>query len=626
MGGTLHSIRNPRDLKQLPLVRLPDVGAELRDAITERFALRRDYLASALGMADLTTALHYVFDFSHDRLVFDLAHQAAAHLVLTRRDLATADDSARIEGAFPGDEREPWDQFFSCHAGASISKALGLAAGDGQGRKTVAVIGDGAVVSGIALEALNSGQGFDRDLLVVLNDNEMSVSKVVGALGEMLSKIRVGKAYNELKKEAHKLVQAIPFIGEKFDKAAEQMRDAVAKALVPGALFERMGPRYFGPVDGHNVSHLVQLLQEIKRQPGFYLLHVITRREEPAKTEREGESIIVRRSLALEPDFERQGEENWNALLATAVEDRLRSDPRVCVLTLVTPEMESLGGFATSVQDRFPGRVWNMKVNEQHGVAFAAGLARAGRRPIVVSPTALFHRAHDQVAQEVGSRGLPVVFALAYAGLVSSETTVDHGVDDIAFLRGVPGLDLMAPRDGDELSGMLALALDQEGPAAIRVPHAFAASRNDRIEERAELARGCPETLRRGSDLAVLALGSLVYPALEAAELLAQKGVEASVINARFVRPLDLDFVARLLSEHSLLFVAEEHRLAGGFAASILESAAVERLAADRIVPIALSAGPLSRGLRSELLRRHGLDPAGLADRMLHAYRRWVRS
>ncbi len=626
MGGLLQSIRNPRDLKQIPPSKLPTLADEIRAAVTRRFAMRRDYLASALGMVDLTTALHYVFDFAHDRLVFDLAHQAAAHLVLTRPELAGAEGSSFIEGAFPGEEREPWDQFFSCHAGASISKALGLAAGADDENKTVAVIGDGAVVSGIALEALNSGDSSDKDVLIILNDNEMSISKVVGAMGEVLSKIRVGKAYNDLKRDAHKLLQAIPFFGESLDKAAEQLRDALTKALVPGALFEKIGPRYFGPVDGHNLPHLVQLLEETKRQRGFYLLHVVTQRQAP-REEPSGEVLHVQDpTLSDDLEFALQGDERYNALVVQCVESQLEKDPRTTVVALATPEMESLGGMVSRLRTIHPNRLWNMRVNEQHGVAFAAGIAKAGKRPLVITPAALFARAHDQVTQEVGSRGLPVVFLLTYAGLVASDTTVDHGADDLSFLRGVTGMDVMAPRDGRELDAMVSLALRQDGPAAIRVPHGFAPDRETLLPEKEELHRGRSEVLRQGEDACVLALGSMLYPVMEAAGTVAEQGVELTVVNPRFVRPFNPDFLRTLLETYGLVFTVEEHRFSGGFGSMILEKAARWGVGADRIVPIALPEGPLGRGRRSQLLRRHGLDPAGLSDRLLHLYRKWVRS
>ncbi len=636
MSGLLQSIRNPRDLRQVPISRLPDLAEELRERILDRFAMKDAYLKSALGMADLTIALHHVFDFAHDKLIFDLAHQAAAHLVLTRGE--SADGTALSERPVPvspGDEREPYDHFFSLHPGTSISKALGVAQATEGDAKTVAVIGDGAVVSGIALEALNNGHGLNSNALVILNDNEMSVSRVVGAMGEYLSKVRAGKTYNELKKDAHKLLQAIPIIGSGLDKAAEQLKDAVAKALVPGSIFEKLGPRYFGPVDGHNVGHLVQLMNEIKDQRGFNLLHVITRRDESvdAKHERlvfpvsskkaeEGEDADLARGI----EFERQGEEPWNDVFANSLMHAAENDPQLRVLLLAAPDVRGIGKASSQFLEKLPGRVFDMQVNEQHGVAFAAGLAHAGLKPVIVAPASVIQRAQDQIFQEIALSGLPVVMTLCYSGLIDARASLYHGTQDIAFLRAMPGIDIMAPRDGRELNHMLDMALQSNGPSALRISHSFAPDSDRLYPEQQELVRGRPEILRRGSDMTLFALGSMVYPAMEAAELLAAKGLEATVVNARFARPLDADFLQDMLDEHTLLFTLEEHGVAGGFGSAVLEVAARERLGAGKIIPIGVPEGPISRASRARLLRRMGLDRQGLADRMLHEYRRHVRS
>ncbi len=636
MSGLLQSIRNPRDLRQVPMARLPHLSEELRECIVDRFAMKDAYLKSALGMAELTVALHYVFDFAHDKLIFDLAHQAAAHLVLTRGD--TLDCAGLDESPLPvspGDEKEPYDHFFSLHPGTSISKALGVAQASGEEAKTVAVIGDGAVVSGMALEALNNGHGLDSNALVILNDNEMSVSKVVGAMGEYLAKIRAGKTYNELKKDAHKLLQAIPIIGSGLDKAAEQLKDAVAKALVPGSIFEKLGPRYFGPVDGHNVGHLVQLLDEIKNQKGFNLLHVITRRDEsvdtgsermvfpmPARRDQDDPDPDLQRGI----EFERQGEEAWNDVFAETLLAAARSDERLQILLLAAPDVRGIGHASSRFEAMLPGRVFDMQLNEQHGVAFAAGLAHAGLKPVIVAPASVIQRAQDQIFQEISLTGLPVVLSLCYAGLIDARAGLYHGSQDLACLRAMSGIDIMAPRDGRELASMLDMALESNGPSALRMPHSFAPDADRLLEEQQEFVRGRPEVLRRGTDIVVFALGSLVYPVMEAAELLAQKGLEVTVVNARFVRPLDHAFLEQMLNEHTLLFTVEEHGLTGGFGSAVLEAAACDRLGADRIVPVGLVEGPVSRAGRARLLRRMGLDRQGLADRMLHAYRRHVRT
>lgn len=640
MSKLLHTIRNPRDLRQLPPAKLVRLSEEVREAVRMRFAMPEAYMRSALGLSDLTVALHFVYDFAEDRLVFDLAHQAAAHMVLTRHDLSdTGEKVTRLTPAFPGEEREPFDQFFARHPGTAISKALGLASA-GDDSRSVAVIGDGAVVSGIALEALNNGASLDRDCLVILNDNEMSVSKVVGAMGEYLSMIRVGKTYNQIKHDAHKLLQSVPFIGESLDKAADQLKEMVAKALVPGSIFEKLGPRYFGPIDGHNVPHLVQLLQEVKRQRGFHLVHVITRRMESSFDDtmeiprtlalRAEEEEQMRETIEVAPErtveYALQGEESYATALTASLQEAAAADDGVYVLVLAAPDVEGVDRIVATLRPELGARFQHLHTNEPHGIAFAAGLARAGRRPVVVIPASVLHRAHDQVFQEIALTGLPVVTIVGWAGMVGTAGGIYHGSDDLSFLRGLPGVDVVAPRDSVELSNVIDYALRQDGPSAIRIPHTFTPHSDHLFPDRGELARGRPEVLRRGSDVAVMALGSMVYPAMEAADHLAEKGIEATVVNGRFVRPLDSEMLRSLLDEHALLFTAEEHRLAGGYSSAILEHAAVERLDASRIVPITVPDGRIARGPRQRLMVTHGLDPSGLADRILVEYRAWVRT
>jgi 1-deoxy-D-xylulose-5-phosphate synthase len=636
MGRLLSSIKTPRDLQQLPQERLAQVAEEVREVIRERFPLQGGYRRSALGITDLTCALHYGFDFSHDRLIFDLSHQCAAHLVLTRG--LGVEGAGEIPVPFPSDEQSPYDQVFAAHAGTSISKALGIAAGRPASGKTVAVIGDGAMATGVALEALNSGDFLDRDVLVILNDNQLSISKVVGSMGEYLSKLRVGKPYNDLKRDAQKLVQAVPFIGESLERAAEQMRDVVARALVPGYTFERLGPRYFGPVDGHNIAHLVQLLREIKRQKGFYVLHVVTKREvgEQAAFDPQAELAVDEPVRVVEErgafrtvadlEYEAQGEERYTDAFGQAVMQLAEQDPGFTVVVVARPEFEGIQRFARAFRERFPDRLFDIGVSEQHAFAFAAGLANEGRRPLVVLPASALARGLDQVTQEIALRSAPVTLALVYAGLVDDDATLYHATSDLAQLRSIPGIDLLAPRDVPEMVSMLEMAVGYSGPKAIRIPRAFVPHADRVLPLRMELVRGRAELLRRGTDVAILALGATVYPVLEAVEIMAEKGLEASVVNARFVRPFDVELLAELLEHHGLVFTVEEHGVVGGFGAAVLERATAEHLDSSRIRVIALPDEVISRGRRTGLLRQYGLDPAGLADRMLFDYRRYVRT
>ena len=621
MDRLLRTIGEPRAIRQLPLEQLGALSQELKEHLAATLAMPPELLSSALGVVDLTLALHYVYDFSQDHLIFDVAHQSCAHVALG--DAARHERGERRPVPARGEEREPYDHFFSSHAGASISKAMGLAAGSDRGEKTVAVIGDGAIVSGVALEALNAGGESERDVLVILNDNEMSISKVVGAMGEYLSKIRVGKTYNELKKDAHKLLQRVPFIGETLEKAAEQMKDAVTKALVPGHLFESLGPRYFGPVDGHNIAHLVQLLREIRRQEGFYLLHVVTRRE-PA-LEAALDAAALPEVLEAPLEFARQGELSYAAALRQSIDELAEQSEDLVLVTAAPPDLAQLSRFEEAFAARFPERIYRTGISEQHGFAFAAGLAAAGKRPLVLTVAGHQYRAYDQIAEDIASAERGVVICLLMAGVNEASSALAHELRDVAGLRSLPGLRIAAPRDASELRAMLELANDDESPWVLRVPPSFSPHPDQEYPLRGELLVGKSEILRRGGDVAVFAYGSMVYPMMEAAETLAEKGLEASIINARFAAPVDADLLAKMLDEHSLVFSLEEHSFTGGLGAALLDCAAKKNLEASRLRLIG-APDRAPRGSRSEVLRALGLDIEGIADRILVDYRRYVRS
>lgn len=632
MTRLLDTIQSPRDLSKLSLEKLPALAQEIRQYLQKHSTLRDAYRASAIGLTELTIALHFVYDFAHDKLVFDMAHQCAAHAVLTR-DRKTDDDANLLAHFASGKMRSAYEQFVSAHAGTSISTALGIACGQTDDAKTVAVIGDGAIVSGVALEALNCGGALDRDVLVILNDNEMSISKVVGAMGEYLAKIRVGKTYADLKRDAHKLVQSIPLIGERLDKAAEQLKEAVAKALVPGHMFESLGPRYFGPVDGHNVAHLVNLLREIKRQKGFFLLHVVTRRDgditrKKTKAQMAAEAAKAPQSLGLdaEQEFKRQGEERWDAAAARAVAAIADRDPAAVVVLADAPESPAARSFRDAFRKFNPPRLWDVDICEQHGMAFAAGLARAGKRPIVVVSSTFLQRAYDQVFQEIALNRLPVTLLVVQAGVADVAAAAHHGFYDLAYLRALPGIELYAPRDARELRGMLDIAVRRDQPVAVRIPQTFAPDEDSLYDEHAEIFPGRSEVLRRGSDIGIIALGSMVYPVMEAADLLAEKGIESTVVNVRFVRPLDTDSLKRVIQEHTLSFTVEEAAISGGLAAAVLEEGARSRWPIQKVCPIGVGDQVLPQGQRFQVLRAAGLDGVSLADRMLLDYRRHVRT
>lgn len=618
--GLLERINDPADLRNLPVSELPKVADEIRRLITATLEKNGGHLASGLGVVDLTLALHYVYDFLKDVLIWDVSHQAYPHKIITgrRESFKTIRQRHGLAG-YTNPAESPYDHYLFAHAGSSISTALGYAvarAHDDDAR-SVAVIGDASIACGMAFEAMNhAGVEKKGNLLVVLNDNEMSISKSVGAFSEYLSRVRVGGFYNEAKEGLHKLLKSVPLVGEKLDRALEETKDAVLRMVAPGgAVFEALGPRYFGPVNGHDIPHLISLLQDLKRQKGFILLHVITekgRGHERAAGDPIGFHGVSPKVAPVQPpdlEFAAQGEKTWSQIFAETAVERGRRDPDLHVITAAMPDNTGVAKF----QKVFPERTHDVGICEQHGVGFASGLKKAGKRPVAAIFSTFLQRAYDQLFQEVALNRVGVVFALDRAGVVGPDGATHNGCFDIAYLRSFPGIDLYSPRDESEFKAMFDLALDLDRPAALRYPRTFAPHPAKELPVRRELMLGRAETLRVGRDVALVALGHLAYHAMEAADLLAAQGVSAHVVNARFVRPLDVELMAELTERFEHVFTIEEHNVRGGFASHVLEELALRRARADRIRPIAIPDAFVPHGARSELLRELRLDPAGLA-------------
>jgi 1-deoxy-D-xylulose-5-phosphate synthase len=622
----LDRINDPADLRQVPIADLPVVAAEIRELITKVLEKNGGHLASGLGVVDLTIALHYVYDFLKDVLIWDVSHQAYPHKILTgrRERFATIRQRHGLAG-YTSPEESPYDHYLFAHAGTSISTALGhaVAHADDPDRRAVAVIGDASIATGVAFEALNHAGSIDkRNLLVILNDNEMSISKSVGALSEYLARVRAGTFYNEAKEGFHQLLKAIPLVGTRLDRAFEQTKEMLVKTVAPGgSLFEALGPRYFGPVNGHDIAHLISILGDLKRHQGFILLHVITQKgqghgraaSDPVGFH--GVSPKIEPSAPPDLEFAAQGEKTWSNIFAEAAIARGKRDPDLHVITAAMPDNTGV----TKFQKHFPERTHDVGICEQHAVAFASGLRKAGKRPVCAIFSTFLQRAFDQIFQEVALNHVPVVFCLDRAGIVGPDGATHNGCFDLAYLRAFPGIDLLSPRDETEFHAMFDFALDCGLPAAIRYPRTFAPHPAKELPVRRELVRGRSETLRTGKDVALVALGHMVYPAMEAAETLAAAGVEATVVNARFVRPLDLEMITDLTSRFECVVTIEEHSIRGGFAAQVLEELALVRGRADRIRPIAIPDAFVPHGMRWELLRELRLDPAGIAAQVREA-------
>jgi len=638
MTELLGKIDDPSDLRALPEEELADLCREIREFLLEKVFASGGHLSTNLGSVELTVALHYVFDFLEDRLIFDVGHQAYTHKILTgRRDRFHTQRSAGGLSGFTNPKESPYDHFMGGHAGTSISQALGVATGCGfsrEDRKAVVVIGDASIGAGNAFEALNHAGDLQKDVLIVLNDNRMSISKTVGGLAKYLTKIRTMPLYSEVKKDFQVTFASLPLVGDTFRRALDHAMETLKYYVVPGHIFEDLGIKYFGPYDGHDVERMVRVLRDVKRHRGPAIIHVLTEKgkgfeeAEADPTKYHGVSPRTPVVPTVEAPAEKPGEKvpapsnglgsrpAWTMVFSDALIDLAEDDPNVVAITAAMP-----GGTGTDrFEERFPHRFFDVGICEQHGVAMAAGLAREGMLPVVSIYSTFLQRAYDQVFHDVVLNGRPIVFCLDRAGIVGEDGWSHHGLYDIGYLRTLPDIVLMAPKDGPELHSMLRFAARAGRIAAIRyprgrVPADFPRDGADRIH------MGRAEMLREGPDGVIWAYGSMVARAVAAAGMLGEKGIEVSVVNARFARPLDTGLLLEHAGVHPFILTVEEASLPGGFGAAVLEG--LEECSAPpvRVKRLGVPAELVDHSARSITHERFNLTPEGMAgtvERLLH--------
>jgi len=621
MGALLDSLTNPSDLRRLRTSQLDELAEEVRQLILEVVARNRGHLASNLGVVELTIALHRCFDFEHDRLIWDCGHQAYAHKILTGR--ADRFDTLRQKDGLSGfadNSESPFDNFHFGHTGTSISAALGMACADralGNERRVVAVIGDGAMASGMVFEALNHAGGLDMDLLVVLNDNKMSISRSVGAVARYLSKMRASAPYTDVKQELLGLLNMVPVVGQKVDGLLARVGEGIQSAFTPGGMFVDLGFRYYGPVDGHNIGGLVDTLEDMKRIRGPVLLHVLTEKGHgfhPASQDPTRFHSSKRFELAdgTIQSVEESNGTSYSAVFGEALCEAAEKDPTVVAITAAMPDGTGLTSFA----ERFPDRLFDVGICEQHAVGLAGGLSAGGIRPVFAVYSTFLQRAYDQLSHDVALQSAPVTFCIDRAGLVGDDGPTHHGLNDIAFCRSMRGFVVMAPKDGAELRRMVAMAVAGDFPAAIRYPREIVP--DDGVETpAAEFQVGESEVCVQGSDAAIIAYGSIVGRAMEAARTMQEEdGLAVTVVNARFASPLDIDAIGRVVREHRAVLLAEEHSVAGGFGSAVLEALAAEGISAGHVRQVAVPLTPIRHAGREYQLAQCGLDAAGLAERI----------
>ncbi|MHC5212777.1 MAG: 1-deoxy-D-xylulose-5-phosphate synthase [Planctomycetota bacterium] len=621
------SVDSPEALRRLPVEDLPALADELREELIEAISRTGGHLGSGLGVLELTMALHYVHDFKHDRIVFDVGHQCYPHKMLTgRRHLM--DTMRKTDGlcGFPHPDESGYDLFHTGHAGTSISLGLGLAAADkraGEDRRTVVLIGDAGYGAGVAFEAMNAAHEADVNMLVILNDNEMSISPTVGAMSRYFTRVRTGPLVTGAKKELQELIRHIPLIGEKVDRSIRESASMLKSVLVPGHVFEEFGFTYFGPMDGHDLPRLVHTLQDLKQRKGLTLLHLVTRKGAGCELAADDPQRLHGIKARPMPNLSSDGEADlpadapkpnrpaYTQVFADHVLRRAREDERIVGVTAAMPDGTGLKSMASEL----PDRCYDVGICEQHAVAFGGGLAKGGSKPVVAIYSSFLQRGYDEVFQEVLIQDAHVVMALDRAGLVDDGAT-HHGLFDIAFLRTMPNTVLMAPASADELEAMLDFALEHEAPIAVRYPRDEAPAAETPVPP-VELGRSV--SLRRGDDVALIAYGTMVPLAMAAADQLAEAGVDATVINARFAKPLDAEAIAAAARGKRLMVTLEEHASIGGFGAAVLEAL----VAKGEVLPPSLIIGTPDRfiehGTRAELLVRLGFTAEALAERILRA-------
>ena len=616
MSEILNTIESPLDLKGLSPKDLPLLAAELREMIIATCAANGGHLAPSLGVVELTIALHRVFESPQDRIVWDVGHQAYAHKLLTgRRDrFATLRTLGGISG-FPKRTESPHDAFDTGHSSTSISAALGLAVGRDlkkAGNKVVAVIGDGSMTGGIAYEGLNHAGHLNKDLVVILNDNEMSIAENVGALSSFLSRTITSEFVHKIKKDVEGFLVSLDGLGQGMLKVARRAEESLKGLFTPGMLFEAFGFEYIGPIDGHNIEMLQETLENVKRFDDAVLIHVLTKKGKGYPPAEKNPSLFH----GVGP-FDRAtgkilkgkgGAASYTAVFGEVIKEIAADDERVVALTAAMPDGTGLTPFARE----FPQRFFDVGIAEQHGVTFAAGLAAEGFKPVFAVYSSFLQRAYDQVFHDVCLQNLPVVFAVDRAGVVGSDGPTHHGVFDLSYLRHLPNMTLMVPKDENELQHMIQTAIDHDGPAAIRYPRGNGVGVPlDQAFRKLPIGRG--EVLRDGRDGALFAIGTMVYPAMEAAEMLAQEGIDLAVVNARFVKPLDRELLISVATRTRQVFTLEENALQGGFGTAVLELFEEDGVDGVAVSRFGYPDRYIEQGEQSDLRAACGLDAAGVA-------------
>jgi 1-deoxy-D-xylulose-5-phosphate synthase len=617
----LDRIHEPADLRTLDAEQLPELAQDVRERMVDVVSRVGGHFAPGLGVVDLTIALHYVFDTPRDQLVWDVGHQCYPHKILTRRNEAFPEIRQKGGiGPFLSRRESPYDTFGAGHAATSISAALGMAtARDLQGEdfEVVAIIGDGSLTSGIAYEALNNAGHTDRDLIVVLNDNEMSISKNVGAMSKYLSRLVTNPLYNRVRDEVKHLIQRTPgVLGDRVESLVIRMEESAKAFLMPGTLFEELGFRYVGPIDGHDLPMLLETFRNVKRWDGPRLVHVITKKGKGYALAEENPVVWHGATpfdkLSGEMAKKKGAPPAYTNVFGKGLVELGALHPELAVITAAMPSGTGTGMFG----DAYPDRFFDVGIAEGHAVTFAAGLATRGIRPVAAIYSTFLQRAYDSIIHDVAIQNLPVVFAMDRAGLVGNDGATHMGLYDIAYLLAVPNMIVTAPKDGSEMLALLRLGVtQQQGPFSLRYPRDNVPALVPALAEIPDVPFGKWELLRRGEGIALLAVGTMVLPALEAARELESHGFDATVVNCRFLKPVDDALLLELATTHGAVLTLEEGTVVNGFGALIARRLQERGSAAPLVETMGVPDRIIEHATRAEQLAECGLDVPAIVTR-----------
>jgi 1-deoxy-D-xylulose-5-phosphate synthase len=613
----LEKINSPADLKKLDKKELPVLADEIRKVIVEVVSKTGGHLASSLGAVELAIAIHYVFDTPNDKLIWDVGHQAYAHKLLTgRRDQFHSLRQHKGLAGFTRIEESPYDTVSTGHSSTSISAGLGVAHAKylkKKKSKVIAVIGDGSMTAGLAYEGLNqAGDTFkDRELIVILNDNDMSISKNVGALSSFLSRKLSGKRFQEARKDFGEFLRSLPKIGDDVYQWAKRTEESMKAFTTPGMLFEAFNFEYFGPINGHKLNHLVDILNNIKYLKEPVLLHVTTQKGKGYAPAEENPVYFhgcgcfeVETGNCIDP---KSSIPSYTEVFGQAMIRMAEKDQRIVAVTAAMPEGTGLAQFAEAYPDRF----FDVGIAEQHGVTFAAGMATEGLKPVVAIYSTFLQRAYDQVLHDVCLDKLPVIFAIDRGGIVGEDGSTHHGLFDLSYLRCLPNLVIMAPADENELQRMLATAIEHDGPIAFRYPRgAGTGAPLDEIIRPLPIGKG--KVMESGDDVLILAIGKSVGDALEAATILKEQEISVTVVNCRYVKPLDVELITSLAAKIPLVITVEENARQGGFGSAVLEALNDAGVTGLRVERIGVADTFVEHGPQKLLRSLYGVDASAI--------------